>query len=54
LPEDTAQLAAALRPALVCCGVPEYIYVNNCSAFTDRVADAGVRLSWDAGRCPGL
>lgn len=39
-PEDTAQLAAALRPALVCCGVPEYIYVNNRSAFTDRMADA--------------
>lgn len=33
--EDTVRLAAALRPALACRGVPERIYVDNGSAFVD-------------------
>lgn len=33
--EDTVRLAAALRPALACRGVPEGIYVDNGSAFVD-------------------
>src|SRR6266851_5146294 len=33
--EDTVRLAAALRPALASRGVPERIYVDNGSAFTD-------------------
>jgi putative transposase len=33
--EDTIRLAAALRPALACRGVPEYVYVDNGSAFVD-------------------
>jgi putative transposase len=33
--EDTIRLAAALRPALASRGVPEHVYVDNGSAFTD-------------------
>jgi putative transposase len=33
--EDTVRLAAALRPALACRGVPKSIYVDNGSAFVD-------------------
>jgi putative transposase len=33
--EDTIRLAAALRPALESRGVPEWIYVDNGSAFVD-------------------
>lgn len=33
--EDTARLAAALRPALASRGIPERIYVDNGSAFVD-------------------
>lgn len=33
--EDTVRLAAALRPALAARGVPQYIYVDNGSAFVD-------------------
>jgi putative transposase len=33
--EDTIRLAAALRPALACRGVPEHAYVDNGSAFVD-------------------
>jgi putative transposase len=33
--EDTVRLAAALRPALACRGVPEAVYVDNGSAFVD-------------------
>ena len=33
--EDVVRLAAALRPALACRGVPEHVYVDNGSAFVD-------------------
>ncbi len=33
--EDTVRLAAALHPALAARGVPEYVYVDNGSAFVD-------------------
>lgn len=33
--EDVVRLAAALRPALACRGVPESVYVDNGSAFVD-------------------
>jgi putative transposase len=33
--EDVVRLAAALRPALAARGVPEHVYVDNGSAFTD-------------------
>ena len=33
--EDTVRLAAALRPALAARGVPDYVYVDNGSAFVD-------------------
>jgi putative transposase len=33
--EDTVRLAAALRPALACRGIPEHAYVDNGSAFVD-------------------
>jgi putative transposase len=33
--EDVVRLAAALRPALAVCGVPESVYVDNGSAFVD-------------------
>lgn len=47
--EDTIRLAAALRPALACRGVPEGIYVDNGSAFVDAwllraCAKLGIRL----------
>lgn len=47
--EDTVRLAAALRPALAARGVPESIYVDNGSAFTDSwllrgCASLGIKL----------
>jgi putative transposase len=47
--EDTVRLAAALRPALACRGVPEGIYVDNGSAFVDAwllraCAKLGIKL----------
>lgn len=48
--EDTIRLAAALRPALACRGVPETVYVDNGSAFVDAwllraCASLGIRLT---------
>jgi len=48
--EDTVRLAAALRPALACRGVPERVYVDNGSAFVDAwllraCAKLGVKLT---------
>jgi putative transposase len=48
--EDTVRLAAALRPALACRGVPEAIYVDNGSAFVDAwllraCAKLGIKLT---------
>lgn len=48
--EDTVRLAAALRPALACRGVPESIYVDNGSSFVDSwllraCAVLGVKLT---------
>jgi putative transposase len=34
--EDTVRLAAALRPALTCRGIPKAIYVDRGSAFVDE------------------
>ena len=47
--EDTVRLAAALRPALAARGVPEYVYVDNGSAFVDSwllraCASLGIKL----------
>ncbi len=47
--EDTVRLAAALRPALACRGVPDYVYVDNGSAFVDSwllraCAKLGIKL----------
>ena len=47
--EDTVRLAAALRPALAARGVPEYVYVDNGSAFVDSwllraCAKLGIKL----------
>ncbi|MCZ4103732.1 DDE-type integrase/transposase/recombinase [Streptomyces sp. H10-C2] len=47
--EDTVRLAAALRPALAARGVPQYIYVDNGSAFVDSwllraCAKLGIKL----------
>jgi putative transposase len=47
--EDTIRLAAALRPALESRGVPEWIYVDNGSAFVDAwllraCAKLGIKL----------
>lgn len=47
--EDTVRLAAALRPALASRGVPEYVYVDNGSAFVDSwllraCAKLGIKL----------
>lgn len=47
--EDTVRLAAALRPALEARGIPEGIYVDNGSAFSDAslmriCARLGIRL----------
>uniref|UniRef100_UPI003FD8EA54 DDE-type integrase/transposase/recombinase n=1 Tax=Streptomyces luteireticuli TaxID=173858 RepID=UPI003FD8EA54 len=57
--EDTVRLAAALRPALAARGVPEYIYVDNGSAFVDSwllraCAKLGIKLVHSApGRPEG-
>ncbi|WP_405176982.1 DDE-type integrase/transposase/recombinase [Nocardia sp. NBC_01377] len=47
--EDTVRLAAALRPALAARGIPQYIYVDNGSAFVDSwllraCAKLGIKL----------
>jgi putative transposase len=47
--EDTVRLAAALRPALAARGVPNYVYVDNGSAFVDSwllraCAKLGIKL----------
>jgi len=47
--EDTVRLAAALRPALASRGVPNYVYVDNGSAFVDSwllraAAKLGIKL----------
>jgi putative transposase len=47
--EDTVRLAAALRPALACRGVPESLYVDNGSSFVDSwllraCATLGIKL----------
>ncbi len=47
--EDVVRLAAALRPALTCRGVPEAVYVDNGSAFVDSwllraCASLGIKL----------
>ncbi len=47
--EDTVRLALALRPALAARGVPEYVYVDNGSAFVDSwllraCASLGIKL----------
>jgi putative transposase len=47
--EDVVRLAAALRPALACRGVPEHVYVDNGSAFVDAwllraCASLGIKL----------
>ncbi len=57
--EDTVRLAAALRPALAARGVPEYVYVDNGSAFVDSwllraCAKLGIKLVHSApGRPEG-
>jgi putative transposase len=57
--EDTVRLAAALRPALAARGVPEYVYVDNGSAFVDSwllraAAKLGIKLVHSApGRPQG-
>jgi len=57
--EDTVRLAAALRPALAARGVPDYIYVDNGSAFVDSwllraCARLGIKLVHSApGRPEG-
>ncbi len=57
--EDTVRLAAALRPALASRGVPEYVYVDNGSAFVDSwlmrgCAKLGIKLVHSApGRPQG-
>jgi putative transposase len=55
--EDTVRLAAALRPALAARGVPESVYVDNGSAFTDSwllraCAVLGIRLIHATPRRP--
>ncbi len=57
--EDTVRLAAALRPALASRGVPERIYVDNGSAFTDAwllrgCAVLGIKLTHSTPRRPPL
>ena len=47
--EDTVRLAAALRPALACRGVPDGLYVDNGSSFVDSwllraCATLGIKL----------
>ena len=57
--EDTVRLAAALPPALAARGVPEYVYVDNGSAFVDSwllraCAKLGIKLVHSApGRPQG-
>jgi putative transposase len=57
--EDTVRLAAALRPALAARGVPDYVYVDNGSAFVDAwllraCAKLGIKLVHSApGRPQG-
>jgi putative transposase len=57
--EDTVRLAAALRPALACRGVPDHAYVDNGSAFIDAwllraCAKLGIKLIHSApGRPQG-
>ena len=57
--EDTARLEIALKPALQAYGLPDHVYVDNGSAFKDRVlakacAQLGVRLVHSApGRPQG-
>src|SRR5437660_3291522 len=57
--EDSVRLAAALRPALAARGVPEAIYVDNGSAFTDgalkrAAARLGIKITHSApGRPQG-
>lgn len=57
--EDTVRLAAALRPALAARGVPQYVYVDNGSAFVDSwlmraCAKLGIKLVHSApGRPQG-
>lgn len=57
--EDSVRLAAALRPALAARGVPQAIYVDNGSAFTDAAlkraaARLGIKISHSApGRPQG-
>jgi putative transposase len=57
--EDTVRLAVALRPALAARGVPEYVYVDNGSAFVDSwllraCAKLGIKLVHSApGRPQG-
>ena len=57
--EDTVRLAAALRPALAARGVPDYVYVDNGSAFVDSwlmraCARLGIKLVHSApGRPQG-
>jgi putative transposase len=59
LAEDTVRLAAALRPALAARGVPQYVYVDNGSAFVDSwllraCAKLGIKLVHSApGRPQG-
>src|SRR5271165_6382493 len=57
--EDSARLAAALRPALAARGVPDAIYVDNGSAFVDAAltraaARLGIKITHSApGRPQG-
>jgi putative transposase len=57
--EDTVRLAAALRPALAARGAPNYVYVDNGSAFVDSwllraCAKLGIKLVHSApGRPQG-
>jgi putative transposase len=55
--EDAVRLAAALRPALAARGIPEYVYVDNGSAFVDSwllraCAKLGIKLVHSTPRRP--
>jgi hypothetical protein len=55
--EDAVRLAAALRPGLASRGVPESIYVDNGSAFTDAAlkraaARLGIKITHSAPARP--
>ncbi len=57
--EDTVRLAVALRPALAARGVPEYVYVDNGSAFVDSwllraCASLGIKLVHSTPHRPPL